>query len=401
MLLLLSKLEELKYITLGRGNIISKDEMNVYPGDYPVYSSSAQKNGELGKYGKYMFDDERITWSIDGGGRLFYRNAHKYSVTNVCGWLKVNTNKLLTKYVYYCLIFQWKYLKFDYTYKAQPSVIKKIYKIPMISIKEQLQIIKTIDRINLIIANDEKSIFLLNEFIKSRFIEMFGNPIDNPHNFELNYLSNLGYLSRGKSKHRPRNDPKLLGGTYPLIQTGDVKQADLYISHYESTYSEFGLNQSKLWPKGTLCITIAANIAETAILKFDACFPDSVVGFIANEKVNTIFIRYQIEALKEFLNSKATEVAQKNLNIEKLESVQFMTPEINLQNEFASFVEQVDKLKFVIHSRYFLCEILTLFSSTIAYSRVVSILACPNIFCTCSIGIPLSMAFVANVLLNL
>lgn len=175
---------------------------------------------------------------------------------------------------------------------------------------------------------------------------MFGNPFDNPHNFELNYLSDLGYLSRGKSKHRPRNDPKLLGGPYPLIQTGDVKQADLYISHYENTYSEFGLNQSKLWPKGTLCITIAANIAETAILEFDACFPDSVVGFIANEKVNTIFIRYQIEALKEFLNSKATEVAQKNLNIEKLGSVQFVTPEINLQNEFASFVEQVDKLKF-------------------------------------------------------
>lgn len=167
MLLLLSKLEELKYITLGRGNIISKDEMNAYPGDYPVYSSSAQKNGELGKYGKYMFDDERITWSIDGGGRLFYRNAHKYSVTNVCGWLKVNTNKLLTKYVYYCLIFQWKYLKFDYTYKAHPSVIKKIYKIPMISIEEQLQIIKTIDKINLIIVNDEKSILLLNELIKS------------------------------------------------------------------------------------------------------------------------------------------------------------------------------------------------------------------------------------------
>ena len=248
------------------------------------------------------------------------------------------------------------------------------------SLIKQKKIICNLKTFKNAIKIEEKQLFLLDELIKSRFNEMFGNPIDNPHNFKVNYLSNLGYLSRGKSKHRPRNDPKLLGGPYPLIQTGDVKQADLYISHYESTYSEFGLNQSKLWPKGTLCITIAANIAETAILKFDACFPDSVVGFIANEKANTIFIRYQIEALKEFLNSKATEVAQKNLNIEKLESVQFMTPEINPQNEFASFVEQVDKLKFVVHSRYFLCEILTLFSSTIAYSRVVSILACPNIF---------------------
>ena len=176
---------------------------------------------------------------------------------------------------------------------------------------------------------------------------MFGNPIDNIYKFELDYLKNLGFLLRGKSKHRPRNDPQLLGGPYPLIQTGDVKNAGLYIKHYESTYSEFGLKQSKLWPKGTLCITIAANIAETAILNFDACFPDSIVGFLPNKRANTIFIRYQIEALKDFLNSKATEVAQKNLNLEKLESVFFMVPPIELQIEFASLVNQIDKLKFI------------------------------------------------------
>lgn len=175
---------------------------------------------------------------------------------------------------------------------------------------------------------------------------MFGNTLDNEYGFELDYLNNLGFLSRGKSKHRPRNDPKLLGGPYPLIQTGDVKQADTYITKYESTYSLFGLQQSKMWPKGTLCITIAANIAETAILNFDACFPDSVVGFIPNDGVNTIFMRFQIEALKDYLNSKATEVAQKNLNIDKLTKVLFMVPPIELQNEFAAFVELIDKLKF-------------------------------------------------------
>ena len=169
-LLLLEQLEDLKYITLGRGNIISKDEMNSNPGNFPVYSSSAQNNGEFGKYGKYMFEDERITWSIDGGGKLFYRNAHKYSVTNVCGWLKVNTNKLLTKYVYYCLIYQWNYLKFDYTYKAHPSVIRKIYRIPMISMNEQMEIINSIDKINSIINNDEASLLLFDELIKSRFV---------------------------------------------------------------------------------------------------------------------------------------------------------------------------------------------------------------------------------------
>ena len=355
--MLLKELVESKMISLGRGQIISKDEINKFPGDYPVYSSSASETGEFGRYGKYMFDDERITWSIDGGGKMFYRNNHKYSVTNVCGWLKVDTPKLLTKYVYYCLFYQWSFRQFDYQYKAHPSVIKEIYDIPIIDVAKQKVIVKILDKINKQILCEKESLPFLNsliksrfnemfgKLIKSRFNEMFGNPIDNIYKFDLDYLKNLGFLSRGKSKHRPRNDPQLLGGPYPLIQTGDVKNAGLYIKHYDSTYSEFGLLQSKLWPKGTLCITIAANIAETAILDFDACFPDSIVGFLPNKRANTIFIRYQIEALKDFLNSKATEVAQRNLNLEKLESVFFMVPPISLQNEFASFINQIDKLQ--------------------------------------------------------
>ena len=103
------------------------------------------------------------------------------------------------------------------------------------------------------------------------------------------------------------------------------------------------------------------------------CFPDSVVGFEPNEEFNVLFVKYHLDALKSYLDRQATSVAQKNLNLEKLSSSPFMAPPIELQNEFASFVEQIDKSKFISYSRYFLCEILTLFSSTIAYSRVVSI----------------------------
>ena len=169
-LVLLEDLEKEKLITLGRGNIISKIEMNNCPGEYPVYSSSATGNGEFGRYGKYMFDDERITWSIDGGGKMFYRNNHKYSVTNVCGWLKVNTDKLITKFVYYCLYYQWQIIKFDYTYKAHPSVIRKIYKIPMISIEKQKDIIKYLDSINTIVQKKTEYLSQFDKLIKSRFI---------------------------------------------------------------------------------------------------------------------------------------------------------------------------------------------------------------------------------------
>src|SRR3990167_10104685 len=112
-------------------------------------------------------------------------------------------------------------------------------------------------------------------------------------------LSKLGTINRGKSKHRPRNDPSLYGGDYPFFQTGDIKAANFHLTKYTQTYNETGLAQSKLWQPGTLCITIAANIAETAILGIEGCFPDSVVGFVADtEKSDVRFIKYYMEILK-------------------------------------------------------------------------------------------------------
>ena len=93
-------------------------------------------------------------------------------------------------------------------------------------------------------------------------------------------LDQLGFVGRGKSRHRPRNASHLYDGPYPFFQTGDIKAAGYHLTDYTQTYSEQGLAQSKLWEPGTLCITIAANIAESAILGVRGCFPDSVVGFI-------------------------------------------------------------------------------------------------------------------------
>ena len=102
------------------------------------------------------------------------------------------------------------------------------------------------------------------------------------HDWNLKTLNQLGEFNRGKSKHRPRNDKKLfVDGKYPFVQTGEIKAANLFIRSHTEMYSEFGLQQSKLWNQNTLCITIAANIAETALLGYPMCFPDSVVGFNA------------------------------------------------------------------------------------------------------------------------
>lgn len=132
-------------------------------------------------------------------------------------------------------------------------------------------------------------------------------------------LNELGTVARGKSKHRPRNDPVLYGGQYPFIQTGDVKHSNFYVTNYTQTYNEKGLAQSKLWEPGTLCITIAANIADTAILGIRACFPDSIIGFIPyKNRADVRFVKYCLESYKLQIQAISQGTTQENLSLEKL-----------------------------------------------------------------------------------
>lgn len=155
-------------------------------------------------------------------------------------------------------------------------------------------------------------------------------------------LSQLGFVDRGKSKHRPRNAPHLYGGACPFIQTGDVRASDTFIRAWTQTYSEHGQAQSRLWPAGTLCITIAANIAETGILGFDACFPDSVVGFLpGSNDVSVRYIEFFIRTARDHLEAYAPATAQKNINLEVLHQVAVPLPS---PAEQIQIVEALDEL---------------------------------------------------------
>ena len=159
-------------------------------------------------------------------------------------------------------------------------------------------------------------------------------------------LDELGYVSRGRSRHRPRDAAHLYGGPYPFIQTGDIKHANLYVTDYSQTYTEAGLAQSRLWKAGTLCITIAANIADTAILGIDACFPDSVIGFIPDdEKADARFIKYLFDAIIQKQLKQFTQgAAQDNLSQSKLLSLKLPVPEVAEQRRIASILSAYDDL---------------------------------------------------------
>lgn len=168
-------------------------------------------------------------------------------------------------------------------------------------------------------------------------------PFELPVGWVWAKFSQLGELGRGKSKHRPRNDPSLYNnGKYPLVQTGDVARSNGKISTHTGLYNENGLAQSKMWPKGTLCITIAANIADSGILEFDACFPDSVVGFIpSNNNLQVQYFEYFMRTAKSQLEKFAPATAQKNINLGILEEVSIPLPPAPEQKRIVAKVDEL------------------------------------------------------------
>jgi type I restriction enzyme S subunit len=159
-------------------------------------------------------------------------------------------------------------------------------------------------------------------------------------------LSELGTFNRGKSKHRPRNDIRLFeNGTFPLVQTGEIKSANIIIESHSNSYNEFGLAQSKIWPTGTLCITIAANIAETSILGYPMCFPDSIVGFNADQdECSEIFMHYIFSYIRSAIQSRIQGSIQDNINIEYLTNLKFRIP-------IKSEREQIEKTLYDLDSK--------------------------------------------------
>jgi type I restriction enzyme S subunit len=158
-------------------------------------------------------------------------------------------------------------------------------------------------------------------------------------------LDELGQIERGRSRHRPRNDPRLYGSDVPFFQTGDVKAAVLHLSTPQQWYSERGVAQSRIWGPGVTCITIAANIAETAVLGVRACFPDSILGFTPSvQSADAYFVKYLLDTHRSRLTDAARGTTQDNLSVEKLLSFKFPMPEARERSTIVSVLRTFDEL---------------------------------------------------------
>jgi type I restriction enzyme, S subunit len=262
----------------------------------------------------------------------------------IAGIVPKDRNKLDPLYLRYFLDSRRDALKRLARGVAQPNInqtILKALEVALPPLHEQRRIVDILSRAEGILRLRREAQKKTQELIPALFLDMFGDPATNPKGWPVGRFGGVGTLDRGRSRHRPRDAQELYGGPYPFIQTGDVANSGGRITNYTATYSEAGLAQSKLWPKGTLCITIAANIAKTGVLDFAACFPDSVVGFLPSDLVRTEYVRGWLGFLQPTLEANAPQAAQKNINLEILRNLPIPVPPVPSQEWFEEKCQDV------------------------------------------------------------
>ena len=187
-------------------------------------------------------------------------------------------------------------------------------KIPIYDLNKQNAIANYLDnkisRINKIIDYNKKLVELMEEYKQNRIIEKINNKTSSSKFIKLKYICQM---QRGSFNHRPRNDERYYNGEFPFIQTGDVANGSKYITTYSQTLNKLGYSVSRMFKKGTIAMTIAANIGDVSILTFDSCFPDSIIGFNSN---NNDYLYYVLKSIKEKLEKNAIVSTQQNLNID-------------------------------------------------------------------------------------
>lgn len=140
-------------------------------------------------------------------------------------------------------------------------------------------------------------------------------------------LKEVADIQRGKFGHRPRNDERFYNGQYPFVQTSDVVNSIFYLKGASQSLNDLGKSVSRSFPKGTIIMTIAANIGFVAITEYEVFFPDSLIGINANEDIiDADYLMLNLMGYKNILDAQATESAQKNINYSNLRPLLIMFP---------------------------------------------------------------------------
>jgi len=341
-------------IKLNRGDIISKRDIAAHPGDYPIYSSAKENNGMFGRYGKYMFDEEVITWSIDGGGRLFYREKQKFSVTNVGGILRIIDKSVFDyKFLFYALTNLHSQVIFDWSRKAHPSVIRLVYdKLPIPPLPEQHKIVEILEdhlsRLDAAVADVKQAKLKAAQFRRSLLQAGMNGFFSNGPRDEVSGLlktwkiKTLADVADWTSGGTPSSkDSTLYGGNIPWIVIGDLNEGK--VLETEKTITQKGLDSSsaKKLPAGTVMVAMyGASIGRTGIMGKEMTTNQAIAcGVPKDEEILGKYLLYFLQSQKNEFIAAGKGGAQPNISQGVVKSWQIPLPLKDEQLQIISKIE--------------------------------------------------------------
>ena len=329
-------------VLLGRGNVISKRDMEANPGPFPVYSSAQNDNGRIGSYNNFMFDEELITWSIDGGGYVFYRPQHKFSVTNIGGYLRiVDDTKFLYPFLAAVLQALHSQQVFDWQNKAHPSVIRKLYnEIPLPSLIEQRRIVDTMASINTYIAalqqqaDDARSArnAVLHELLTAGGADWTE--------------TTLGDIAEvvGGGTPATSNPAYWDGDIVWLTPTEVVAAPGSVLMDSARKITESGLKNSgaRLLPEGTVILTSRASVGFSALAGTALATNQGFQSLIPSAQINNKFLMFWIQNNQQEFKSRAAGSTFKEISKANVRSIALALPPLSEQKRIVETVTAMD-----------------------------------------------------------
>lgn len=329
--------------------IIAQPKSNIKAGEakndgkYKFFNSS---NTQTKYYDEYQYDKPALIFGTGGNASIHYCDE-PFSTSTDCIVFYARNESVDLKLIYIFISSNMHLLESGFKgigiKHISKSYIQNIeIKIPEKSVHSAIT--KSYDQICALIINRKKQLEKLDEFGKSRFIEMFGDPI-NPKKRRI--LGDIALLERGRFSPRPRNDPKYYNGEYPFIQTGDIANSGHRLSKYKQTLNEAGIKVSKKFSPGTIVIAIVgATIGATAILEREVYAPDSIIGItVNNSQYDAIFLETLLQFWQPELHRIAPESARANINLAILNNIPIIDVDITKQKEFVMFIKKIDSTK--------------------------------------------------------
>lgn len=299
-------------------------------GEYPVMGS----NGRIGTHNAYLISGPAIIIGRKGSaGRLNYEEENCFPIDTTF-YISHDPKETSLRFIYAIL----GELELEKEARAlgvpglnRNDVYKKVVPKPPLNIQRHIA-----NEIEQIEADETKA---RDTVVQAQ--EAIDRILARPFNaWEQRKLHEVCALQRGRFTHRPRNDPRFFGGPYPFLQTGDIVHARGGKIGFKQTLNEKGLEVSRLVQPPVVLVTIAANIGDTAVLDYPACFTDSVVGLIPNDGILPGFLELMMRRHKEALNQSAPALAQKNINIEILRPLPIPVPSLTDQQALLDEIAQ-------------------------------------------------------------